>query len=558
MKIPLDQFELHVDETILQRGLSYFKKDTVQDVTRYAEGRVQATVLGTNDYKVVLDMDDEYIHDHRCNCPYDMGPICKHVVAVMFFTQQENLDISIAVPKKKKRVSKPKTDPVKEIMDQVGLSELRDFLISECKSHKDFETRFITSFSDYVSTSSRSFYQKQIRAILKKSAGREKFIFRSGARMVTNSLEPLLQNTELALELDQDMKCFQIGSALLEETIKGLQFIDDSNGYYGDMIQSTAILLDRLSHKPLEESVRKEFLKYCIKSLDLKIYEGWDWHMETLYMAVNLVDTKSEAKKITGYTEDLGEYQVGRGIMINFQLLEQFGSEKEIQLYIADNMSCDLMREYCIESAIEEQNFEQAIELCREGLDLEGTKSFFQKRGWYDWLLRIAQERGDKESVINYARGLFLNNNYLDQEYYSILKSTIASGNWTEFVDELIDEIKGIDEWSRNSLLHKVLVEEEYWDQLLELVMTNPSLDNLKENEQYLAFQYSDKYISLYAQGVNDYLDTQTGRPSYRQACRFLQRMKKLGGKAKVMEMIDDLRIKFPQRRALLEELDKV
>ena len=60
-------------------------------------------------------------------------------------------------------------------------------------------------------------------------------------------------------------------------------------------------------------------------------------------------------------------------------------------------------------------------------------------------------------------------------------------------MDELIDEIKGIDEWSRNSLLHKVLVEEEYWDQLLELVMTNPSLDNLKENEQYLAFQYSDK-----------------------------------------------------------------
>ncbi len=558
MKIPIDQFELHVDEKILQRGLSYFKKDTVQDVSRTSDGKLQARVVGTDDYRVVIEFDEEYVHSHRCDCPYDMGPICKHVVAVIFYTQQEKLDISASAPKKKKRVSKPKPNPVKEIMDQVGLSELRDFLITECKSQKEFETRFITTFSHYTSTSSRSFYQKQIRAILKKAAGRKGFIFRGGSRMVTDHLKPLLENAESALESDQDIKCFQIGSALLEETVKGLQFIDDSNGYYGELVNSTAILLDRLSRKPLEDSVRKDFLKYCMNSLSKKIYEGWNWHLDTLRMSVNLVTTKAEAAKLSKYTEGLDEYSQDEGIMVNFQLLQQFGTKKEIESYIQANMSCGLMREYLVETAIEDGDFERAVELCEEGISLLDNRSYSQKRSWYDWLLIISQKADNKEDVIRYARGLFLNSNYLNQPYYSILKSTVDPKGWKEFVEDLIHLINEMDHWRVYYLLHKVFVEEEYWDRLLKLVLTNPSLDNLKENEKYLAPHYTKKYIKLYEKGVYEYLEYNTGRPSYRQACRFLTRMNKLGGNITVNNMIDVLRSKYPQRRALMDELNKV
>src|SRR5665647_1404034 len=79
MEIPLTEFELHIDETILNRGLQYFKKGLVSEPEKVAPSEYEAIVEGTESYTVQLTIKNEVITEHVCSCPYDMGPVCKHV-----------------------------------------------------------------------------------------------------------------------------------------------------------------------------------------------------------------------------------------------------------------------------------------------------------------------------------------------------------------------------------------------------------------------------------------------------------------------------------------------
>jgi uncharacterized Zn finger protein len=49
MQIPLNQFEQYIDETILKRGLQYFKKGHVHEPEEISPGVYEAIVEGTED-----------------------------------------------------------------------------------------------------------------------------------------------------------------------------------------------------------------------------------------------------------------------------------------------------------------------------------------------------------------------------------------------------------------------------------------------------------------------------------------------------------------------------
>jgi uncharacterized Zn finger protein len=78
-------FESGIDEKILVRGKKYFIDGLVADIWIPKPGFYCAVVEGgiSYDVEVHVDADDE-ICNHSCDCPYDWGEYCKHVVAVLF------------------------------------------------------------------------------------------------------------------------------------------------------------------------------------------------------------------------------------------------------------------------------------------------------------------------------------------------------------------------------------------------------------------------------------------------------------------------------------------
>lgn len=95
MKLSINEFEPHVDKIILKRGLSYFKNGAILDFTEISYNEFEAIVLGSEEYVVQLEIKNNFVTEHSCDCPFDSRPICKHIVEVLFFLQQEKLKQTI-------------------------------------------------------------------------------------------------------------------------------------------------------------------------------------------------------------------------------------------------------------------------------------------------------------------------------------------------------------------------------------------------------------------------------------------------------------------------------
>lgn len=93
MNIPLNHFEQLLDETILKRGLDYFKKGLVDEPEELTPGCYEANVQGSELYRVSVTIQNETVTEYSCSCLYDLGPVCKHVVSLLFALQYESLGI---------------------------------------------------------------------------------------------------------------------------------------------------------------------------------------------------------------------------------------------------------------------------------------------------------------------------------------------------------------------------------------------------------------------------------------------------------------------------------
>ena len=84
MTLTLENFEQQIDPTILERGRRYARDGRVLTVEKEADGTWTARVEGTNLYEVTIEQTPTGDLSCLCTCPYDWGPTCKHIAAVLY------------------------------------------------------------------------------------------------------------------------------------------------------------------------------------------------------------------------------------------------------------------------------------------------------------------------------------------------------------------------------------------------------------------------------------------------------------------------------------------
>jgi len=80
----------------------------------------------------------------------------------------------------------------------------------------------------------------------------------------------------------------------------------------------------------------------------------------------------------------------------------------------------------------------------------------------------------------------------------------------------------------------------------------------LAKFEAELRDQFAVQMADIYEEDVREAMLDAGKRSHYAAACTWIRRMKKLGAEAKATQLIDDLRKNYPQRIALMDELDHV
>jgi len=566
MQIPLNQFEQYIDDTILNRGLQYFKKGRVHEPEEISPGEYEAVVEGTEDYTVQLTLKNGIIEEHVCDCPYDMGPVCKHIAAVLFYLQQDELELDkkTKTTKPTHAVNPPKrksvAQQVDELLEKASHDELKQFIKYKAAQNPSFRNLFLSSFAQHNSDESKELYVKQVKSILKTASDRHGFIDWSASRLVSNAVDNLLESAQKQINNRNYKSAVFICTAVMEQMTEALQYSDDSNGDIGGSVDAAFEMLYAISQEQLSEEIRKLILDYCFTSFDKQLYSGWDWHMGVLRLAALLLKTHDDTERIFNCIDKAqrSDYEREAAQRLKYDILLKTNGEIAAENYLEQNITNSNFRREAIQKELNKKNFDKAISLARDGIknDLKDKPGLAKE--WYDWLLKIAQAQNDAERIIEYARLLFIDNFRNEQDYYKILKQHVKPENWTDFVEAVIQDIITKKRWFDTGFIAGIFIKEEWWDRLLELVKKSPGLNTIDQYEKYLSKQYTSEIVELYATGILNYMKNNMGRDHYKNACRYIRKIIKLGSRDKANEIISYLRTEYPQRRALMEELQKV
>ncbi|MDP2208301.1 MAG: SWIM zinc finger family protein [Bacteroidota bacterium] len=566
MQFPLNQFEQYIDETIRKRGLSYFKNGFVSELEEITPGVYEAIVQGTEDYTVQLKIKNGTILEHTCDCPYDMGPVCKHVVAVIFYLRKDGLELK-QKPSSKKSTKEKKTErrktvveQVNELLDKISHEDLKQFIREKTENNPPFRNIFFSSFAHQNTSETKEFYLKQVKSILRSAAGRDGFINWSAARYVSTPVIELLNAAQKHFENKNYRSTIFICCAVMEGMTEALQYSDDSYGDIGGNIEVAYDLLSDITSEKLPEEIRKLLFEYCVLAYKNQIYSGWAWHLGMLSLASEVMKNEDEEQLVIAHLDKVqrSDYEQDRAQNIKLQILKKTKEENEVDKFIEQNLYNPSFRRETILKAIKNKNYEKAISITKDGILHDEKDKPGLAIEWYDWLLKIAIAQNNKEKIIEYARLLFIDDFMHEQDYYQLMKTNVQPENWNSFVEGIIKDITRTKRSYGFSLLARIYIKEEWWNRLLELIKQNPSLTYIEDYSEYLSKDYPVEISQLYTTGIIQFMKNSSERSHYQTVCRYLRKMIKLGAREKVNEIIAKFRKEYPRRKALMEELNRV
>lgn len=559
-------FEKYVDDKILSRGMSYFKNGQVTYCEELSPGVFEAVVEGTEDYEIRLTVRKNKLKEFSCTCPYDYGNICKHIVAVLYYIKNEEDAVkrpdSKKEPGRKPAASKRKTvtEQIDEMLGSLSHNDLKSFIKEQCINDPAFRRSFRSGFLYKSSAESPDKYREQVKNILRSAKDKDRFINWSRAGMVGKAVHAMLNIAMKHGETGNWLSACHICFPVAEEMVKALDFADDSNGDVGGNIETAFEILYSVATTQIPEEIRVYLLDQVLRDYKKNIFAGWDWHTYLLDIAVQLATTEKEAGIVTTllHAHPRSEFEGEQMTKLEYDLILKMKGHGEAEKFASQNLNTPDLRRKALEKALKDKNFEKAKSLAHDGIRNDSDTKPGLALEWYDWLLRTAMAEKDKPHVIEYARHLFIDGFRKEQDYYGILKQNTDPSDWTGYVEGLIDEIRRKSRWVNMDVIGKIYIAEQWWDRLLKLVSETKHLPYIQHYEQYLAAGYSAELAEFYEKGITDFLKKNIGRNHYKEACRYMRRMIKLGARSRVENLIAALRKEYPQRTAMMEELNRL
>ncbi|MFQ5981712.1 MAG: SWIM zinc finger domain-containing protein, partial [Candidatus Heimdallarchaeota archaeon] len=544
----------------------YWEYGHIDNLMEVDVGLWEAEVAGTDDYLVQMRMKDEHVAEYSCTCPYDWGPICKHVVAVLFalreMVERYSKHQEAKTPRGRRRPPrKTPMEQLEEILAKISPDQLNDFIKNFAVENRDFRNAFITEHLGYISGETKAAFKQIIRSSFREAMDRDGFIgYRDTSKSVRN-IHTLLQKAGDDFEQSHFEKVIPICQAVIEEAVPALQYADDSDGNIGAVIERAFEFLQRIPVGKLGAKQGEDLFDYCLQeALDIK-YRGWHWSWDFLRIAVPYVRTNEQEKRLFKQIDTMSEFEENRydsetASQIKLDFFRRRKTKKETREFIQSNLQFPSFRELALKEALRNKQYSTVRQLAEEGVKMDSENNL---RGlvntWKEWLLKVSEKEEKTDDIRKYARQLFFSTH--DMHYYQELKGTFQNENWPDELDSLIQELKK-EKVAHVHTLANIYIEEKRWDDLYRLVKSNTDFQMLTHYERYLKDTYLDELIDMYETAVRKFLVDFTGRPAYQQCCRILRRMKKLGAEQRVEKLTHDLRNHYKNRPALLDELTRV
>ncbi|ANX10752.1 hypothetical protein ABE41_001825 [Fictibacillus arsenicus] len=538
----LSSIEKHIDHTILNRGLQYYESGYVEELDEIVPGRYEATVTGTEDYFVEVTLKENTIMESYCSCPYNYSHICKHQVAV-FFSIREKTPIE-----QKVKQSLPK------MLKELKKNELIDIIVDITNENTDVKKQLLYSLakpSDEIEEA-----KKLIKEYIKKARVHGFIHYEktdlalTGAHHVLNKANNKINNQEYELSIKMSI-------LVLSNIVDMILYCDDSVGTVGQVIHEAIFTVKDAVQEgadSLSESEQKTILELILKEAQNKRYQevNDEWSYVLIQTCIPLIRNVENRKLIESVllnllrplTRNSWNYEYIKSIQL--EIIEQNDRYEDAEKFILDNIEISEFRERAIKNYLHQGYYEKVVELC-----LEGEKNDKPRPGliikWKNHRYEAYEKMGETIKQSDLAIELLLQGMH---KYFEIIKRLTPPEQWEKLFQEILSGLK-------NSRIYvDVLIDENQTGLLLDYCKQNPyDVVNLYP---YLIKEHFNEVSSLFREYINIMAGNVSDRRGYKRVCKEIKVYKKACGMENVEELKNALKVKYKQRPAFVDELNKI
>lgn len=551
-------FEELFEEKILKRGYSYYLEDSVHDVTKNGNC-YEGLVYGTEIYEVQVEINENgNVENMDCDCPYAEENNCKHMAALLYYIENDG-EIE------NKKIIR-NIDNFDKILDRISENEIKEFVLEKLYENSEFQNEFRSKFVQYFEKTPKRVYERRISQSVYKAIGRKGFIEYNETDRFSDPMYDYIQEARNLIRHKEYQTPFWIASLILEE-LPDLP-IDDSDGTTTYVEDGCIEVIEEILEKCKSENVINEIFDWAIELIKNdtlgdysdgieKILDEYFTEDKFINERLKIIDTKiQELNKEKDY---YSEYELENLIKTKIALLYQLGKDKEALGTIKDNIYFVPIRRILIDKERENGNIDQVEKLLKEGMSIAlkqghcGTVTYYIEE-----LLSIYEKQNDNEKYKDLVQETLFKYSRASFKYYKKLKELYTEEQWNNKRDSIIKNLESDGEDYHRDDLRQIYIEEQYYDKLFKSVMTTPLFEIIVRYEKYLKKDFEKQLLEQYQQIVEE-KSRFTGKKNYEEIKKILQHMKTLKDGEKLVEkMIEEYKIKYANRRLMLEELNKV
>jgi hypothetical protein len=475
-------------------------------------------------------------------------------------------------PPKAKKDKKPRKtamekemETIEQLLQSTDVSELKRFLLETAAKNKDFRGSVLLAFAVQADAGSHAVLVRQIKAMISKHKRRYGFLHYQDSRRLANELQPLVASASQSLERGQVHNALFVCTALLETVVPLFNEADDSSGTLGGVVAVAMKLFEQIATTDQQEEIRLLVYNFVYKVTTKGLFSGWDWHLDCLKVAAIIVKPGQEAMAIQKLIEkeikDSPDYMRQYAEAVLIDLLRRT-DQKALDLYMKEHTATDAVVFEQIRAATVAQDYDLAKQIAEDGLQ-RAKQANRATNSWLELLVRIADELGDRVAVVDYASALYLHVNSDQPRWLAVMRRNTSEADWPARVYALVE---ALDQTGRSFDLERIAslyAELGDWKGMFMYLQAKHQAGRsvlyvLAKFEAELKDQFAVQMADIYEEDVREAMLEAGKRSHYADACTWIRRMKKLGAEAKATQLIADLRKNYPQRIALMDELDHV
>ena len=531
---------------ILQRGRAYYKEGAVETL-RWEGGVVKAVVLGSERYRVEIDLEDGQITGWFCDCPYALdGTPCKHLAAVFYELNDDS---------EKEPVPQTGQRPIRELIQGLNLDQSHTLLLRLAERDEAAADQ-IRLAAEPPSKQQFQNWKKRIDRLLSRAAGRRGYIEYDWAWDTMCELDDLLSDTsgqllasgyvweaftltgygfQAATQCDMDDSdggltmlaetCHDLWSAQIEAATPELR--RRMYQWFQDACQTSDGLCQELLWEAQQELFHDpEFLESNIDQLDHMIRE-------------------EQARQERGYS------RLPQLVTQKLERMEELGvSREDLQQAEREHWALPDVRRRVISRLLEEKRYTEAETLLRESKELDREWAGLVSR-YSQELIGLYEETGQAEKLLDELQFQVFQCSQHDLAYVKKLKDRISPEQWPELRERLLTG-----KTLYGDLQEELLEMDGLYDRLMDRVAALESLSTLDRWEKVLRPRFPERVRDAYLLCLEAQMRLASDRKQYAAVISYLKKLRTYPD-GRDTQLARRWRMSYHRRRSMLDELGK-